>query len=190
MRSLPVGPQYTQRTTKPGYDHTDRSSTLNSSDLRGTSYELTAPTPNVLRPPTVELAKMHNPQSSLGSGKSKAGTSQLSVAAPAVAKLEQPSHARPSSRGLEEPRVVNGSWAPEFPPLPDIQDEALPTHPHSGPPHSPPLMPSRRPTTTPVLLPEYRYCSRCQIVKPSRTHHCRACGTVSCFFCLSVCTSP
>ncbi|KAI6148075.1 DHHC palmitoyltransferase-domain-containing protein [Pisolithus tinctorius] len=36
---------------------------------------------------------------------------------------------------------------------------------------------SRRPPTTPILLPENRYCSRCKIVKPYRTHHCRACGT-------------
>ncbi|TFK99973.1 DHHC palmitoyltransferase-domain-containing protein [Pterulicium gracile] len=35
----------------------------------------------------------------------------------------------------------------------------------------------RRPPSTPVLLPEYRYCQRDNIVKPHRTHHCRACGT-------------
>ncbi|KAG6329831.1 hypothetical protein ID866_9257 [Astraeus odoratus] len=36
---------------------------------------------------------------------------------------------------------------------------------------------ARRPQMTPILLPEYRYCGRCKIVKPHRTHHCRACGT-------------
>ncbi|KAF8890744.1 DHHC palmitoyltransferase-domain-containing protein [Infundibulicybe gibba] len=35
----------------------------------------------------------------------------------------------------------------------------------------------RRPSMTPVLLPEYRYCSRDGIVKPFRAHHCRNCGT-------------
>ncbi|KAJ3997730.1 zf-DHHC-domain-containing protein [Lentinula boryana] len=35
----------------------------------------------------------------------------------------------------------------------------------------------RRPPTTPVLAPEYRYCSRCLLLKPYRAHHCRACGT-------------
>jgi palmitoyltransferase len=37
----------------------------------------------------------------------------------------------------------------------------------------------RNPPTTPSLLPAYRYCRSDNIVKPYRTHHCRACGTVS-----------
>lgn len=41
---------------------------------------------------------------------------------------------------------------------------------------SPPMF-SRRPSTTPVLISEYRYCNRDKIIKPPRTHHCRACGT-------------
>ncbi|KAK7447090.1 hypothetical protein VKT23_014304 [Stygiomarasmius scandens] len=36
---------------------------------------------------------------------------------------------------------------------------------------------ARRPPTVPVLLPEHRYCSRDEIVKPYRAHHCRSCGT-------------
>lgn len=42
-----------------------------------------------------------------------------------------------------------------------------------------PREPARCPPATPILLPEFRYCSRCKIVKPYRTHHCRSCGTVS-----------
>lgn len=38
----------------------------------------------------------------------------------------------------------------------------------------------RRPPMVPVLLPEHRYCSIDEIVKPYRAHHCRNCGTV-CF---------
>jgi palmitoyltransferase len=38
---------------------------------------------------------------------------------------------------------------------------------------------TRRPPTTAVLLPAHRYCSKDEIVKPYRAHHCRACGTVS-----------
>jgi len=38
---------------------------------------------------------------------------------------------------------------------------------------------ARCPPATPILLPEFRYCNRCKIVKPYRTHHCRSCGTVS-----------
>lgn len=37
----------------------------------------------------------------------------------------------------------------------------------------------RNPPTTPSLLPAYRHCHFDKIVKPYRTHHCRACGTVS-----------
>jgi len=37
----------------------------------------------------------------------------------------------------------------------------------------------RQPYQNPVLSPEYRYCSRDEIIKPPRTHHCRICGTVS-----------
>ncbi|KZV63525.1 zf-DHHC-domain-containing protein [Peniophora sp. CONT] len=37
--------------------------------------------------------------------------------------------------------------------------------------------PGRAPAPTPVLRPEYRYCKRCKIIKPARTHHCRQCGT-------------
>jgi len=36
---------------------------------------------------------------------------------------------------------------------------------------------SRVPSASPVLLPEYRYCFRDELVKPFRAHHCRACGT-------------
>jgi len=36
----------------------------------------------------------------------------------------------------------------------------------------------RRPPTIPILLPEHRYCTIDEIVKPFRTHHCRSCGTV------------
>lgn len=39
---------------------------------------------------------------------------------------------------------------------------------------------TRKPSNIAVLLPEYRYCRRCCIVRPPRAHHCRACGTVSC----------
>ncbi|KDQ55985.1 hypothetical protein JAAARDRAFT_158736 [Jaapia argillacea MUCL 33604] len=35
----------------------------------------------------------------------------------------------------------------------------------------------RKPPSIPVLLPEYRYCYRDELVKPMRCHHCRSCGT-------------
>lgn len=148
-----------------------------------------SPTTNVYHPPTHDPArKYHHPQSSLGSGKSKTLASQNS-AAPSVPRLEQSSQSHASTRGLEEARAADASVAPESPHIPDTA--TLPTHANSyqsGPPLPPPMF-SRRPTTTPVLLPEYRYCSRCQIVKPSRAHHCRACGTVCCFFSSPACSS-
>jgi len=49
----------------------------------------------------------------------------------------------------------------------------------------PPPLYSRRPPTTPVLVDEYRYCSRDELIKPYRTHHCRTCGTVSESFCFT-----
>ncbi|OJA13191.1 hypothetical protein AZE42_05600 [Rhizopogon vesiculosus] len=51
-----------------------------------------------------------------------------------------------------------------------------PANPHRTSLHPPPIF-SRRPSTKPILLPEYRYCSKDKIVKPPRAHHCQACGT-------------
>lgn len=42
-----------------------------------------------------------------------------------------------------------------------------------------PMMFTRKPPAHPALNPEYRYCYRDKFVKPTRAHHCRACGTVS-----------
>ena len=41
--------------------------------------------------------------------------------------------------------------------------------------------PQRQPPTTPVLLPLHRFCLTEGLVKPYRAHHCRSCGTVSCW---------
>ena len=38
---------------------------------------------------------------------------------------------------------------------------------------------TRTPSKTPVLRPENRYCQKDGFLKPYRTHHCRACGSVS-----------
>lgn len=47
----------------------------------------------------------------------------------------------------------------------------------NDPPTKMPMMFTRKPSTYPVLRREYRYCHRDGFVKPSRAHHCRACGT-------------
>jgi hypothetical protein len=36
----------------------------------------------------------------------------------------------------------------------------------------------RKPSSLPSLREDYRRCRHCGIVKPPRTHHCRACGKV------------
>ena len=41
--------------------------------------------------------------------------------------------------------------------------------------------PGRRPPSTPILVPAYRYCGREGLIKPLRAHHCRACGKVRTF---------
>lgn len=46
---------------------------------------------------------------------------------------------------------------------------------------------ARRPPTSAALLPENRYCSEDELVKPSRAHHCRHCGTVSHFYYYHIC---
>ena len=63
---------------------------------------------------------------------------------------------------------VNGRHAPTGEPMGLHTEDDLP----------PPLY-SRRPPTVRVLDTDYRYCSRDELVKPYRTHHCRTCGTVS-----------
>jgi palmitoyltransferase len=40
----------------------------------------------------------------------------------------------------------------------------------------------RAPPKLPSLREEHRYCRRCSIIKPPRTHHCRACGMVRLIF--------
>ncbi|PBL03808.1 zf-DHHC-domain-containing protein [Armillaria gallica] len=35
----------------------------------------------------------------------------------------------------------------------------------------------RRPPMNPVLLPAYRYCTKDELIKPHRAHHCSTCGT-------------
>ena len=45
---------------------------------------------------------------------------------------------------------------------------------------------TRRPPGTPVLAEEFRYCRRCNFVRPPRAHHCRACGTVRGCLCFTL----
>ncbi|RPD63361.1 zf-DHHC-domain-containing protein [Lentinus tigrinus ALCF2SS1-6] len=63
------------------------------------------------------------------------------------------------------------------PPQPQDQSHIQPLPGTSNAPSQKPMMYTRAPSKTPILLPEYRYCYRDGFQKPSRAHHCRACGT-------------
>ncbi|EIW76567.1 zf-DHHC-domain-containing protein [Coniophora puteana RWD-64-598 SS2] len=156
-----------------------RSSSI-SDDIRGTSYELTSPTVDLSRPPT------HDPeqQTHIGTGQpppdqsprlsrrsGNADSHTLVSAGSMVAKQDQRSSqaisqdSGPPRESSQTHNVASTSTnAPVNPP--NVSEGDLP----------PPIF-SRRPPTTPILNPEYRYCSRDKIMKPYRCHHCRACGT-------------
>ncbi|KIK97329.1 hypothetical protein PAXRUDRAFT_825049 [Paxillus rubicundulus Ve08.2h10] len=164
---------YTQPTMKPGHDGLLR----DSSDMGGTAYELVSPTVDPSQPPAHTAHgpnQDHDPKSSLASKNSKTIVSQASPAASSVSK---PEISRIDVRGPDEARVTDVPTALDAPHVPDTA--TVPTRTNTTESHKdlPSSRFSRRPPTTPVLLPEYRYCSKCKIVKPPRAHHCRACGT-------------
>ncbi|KAI0354250.1 zf-DHHC-domain-containing protein [Trametes cingulata] len=81
-----------------------------------------------------------------------------------AARPERPEHARSPSNPHSQPQPQsNGQAQPQ--PLPGTAGEPKP------------MMYTRKPPTTPILLPEYRYCHKDGFLKPMRAHHCRACGT-------------
>ncbi|KAF8841075.1 zf-DHHC-domain-containing protein [Paxillus ammoniavirescens] len=161
---------YTQTTMKPGHDRLLR----DSSDMGGTAYELVSPTIDLFRPPTHGPNQDHDPQLSLASKNSKSIVSQASAAASSLAK---PEISQADIRGPDEAHVTDVLAAPDAPHIQDTAAVPTRTDPGESRVDLPSSMFSRRPPTTPVLLPEYRYCSKCKIVKPPRAHHCRACGT-------------
>ncbi|KIJ18105.1 hypothetical protein PAXINDRAFT_161618 [Paxillus involutus ATCC 200175] len=158
---------YTQTTMKPRL-------LRDSSDMGGTAYELVTPTIDLSRPLTHGPNQDHNPQPSLASKNSKSIVSQTSAAAPSLAK---PEISQADIRGPDEAHVTDVLAGPDAPHIPDTAAVPTRTDPGESRMDPPSSMISRCPSTTPVLLPEYRYCSKCKIVKPPRAHHCRACGT-------------
>ena len=90
-----------------------------------------------------------------------------SVSAPAAAHLKSPT---------ASPDLANAGVLDTLPaPISGAHDLEAGSRSQNANPT--PLF-SRRPPTTPVLLPAYRYCYRDTLYKPLRAHHCRACGTV------------
>ncbi|KAH9852983.1 zf-DHHC-domain-containing protein [Lenzites betulinus] len=91
------------------------------------------------------------------------------VAAAHVKATSNHGHAARSERGPAHPDVsltlTPGGSQNGPQPLPGTQGEPKP------------MMFTRKPPSTPILLPEYRYCHKDGFQKPMRAHHCRACGT-------------
>ncbi|KAI0369328.1 zf-DHHC-domain-containing protein [Pilatotrama ljubarskyi] len=83
-----------------------------------------------------------------------------------AARPERPEHPRSPSNPESAPQPIpNGHAGSQPEPLPGTVGEPKP------------MMYTRKPPTTPILLPEYRYCHKDGFLKPMRAHHCRACGT-------------
>lgn len=82
-----------------------------------------------------------------------------------------------------ERRRQEGGPATRIPPMADPEKNTLPSASEgtsqlqSQKPPPVPIAYARGPPTTPILLPEHRYCQRDEFVKPYRAHHCRSCGT-------------
>lgn len=90
----------------------------------------------------------------------------LAVSAPENDASHEPSLAASSSAPLTPPEHVQTIR----PTRSEAQSESADVEKAE-----PPL--ERRPPTTPILDPYYRWCRRCERVKPYRAHHCRHCGT-------------
>ncbi|KAG2079891.1 DHHC palmitoyltransferase-domain-containing protein [Suillus cothurnatus] len=131
------------------------------SDTRGMSFEL--------MPPAADLSNHAPALSNSGST-----IPVIPPTVPAATKQAKAFHYQGSTPG--EAHIANVPAGPESLHVPG----AVPHSTHENF-HNPNLDASsmflRRPSTTPILAPEYRFCTKDKIIKPPRTHHCRACGT-------------
>ncbi|KAG1856741.1 DHHC palmitoyltransferase-domain-containing protein [Suillus subluteus] len=123
------------------------------SDTRGMSFELMAP-----------AAGLSNDASAL--------SNSIPVMPPAARLFITWAHLP-----LDEARIVNAPADPESTHVPGPASPSSHENFHDPNLNASPAMFPRQPSTTPVLAPEYRFCNKDKIVKPPRTHHCRACGT-------------
>lgn len=180
--------KFVEKVEGPGHQHSRVQLPSTLSNTPGMSYELLSPkadlshnAPHGSDAQTRRDDRNDRLQASLTSGTDENVTSPTSPATPPVAPQDmfQSSPQHRSANTPEEAHVGHVLANPETLHVPELG--VLPSwgdsHKTSLNP-SPPIF-SRQPSTRPVLLPEYRYCSKDKIVKPPRAHHCRACGTVS-----------
>ena len=150
-----------------------------------TSYEETQswrttpqPQPHLPRP----LAPTLPPQRSRGSSTRSIPPSSSAHTSPShLTHSSRPSRTRHQSRGSStlnspQPSTENGARAGSS--RRPVSEK--PRGENSRRPQREQQTPAQRraPPRLPSLREEHRLCRRCAIVKPPRTHHCRACGTV------------
>ncbi|KAG1732653.1 DHHC palmitoyltransferase-domain-containing protein [Suillus paluster] len=154
-----------QRPERPGYQLAPEQQSATFDDTRGMSYELLSPT----------IDPSHHPSALPTSANIVTVTPP---AVPAAAKVYQSAHHHQNTHVPGEAHITNVPANPETMCVPDPAAPSSHANSHESSSDPPEPMFPRRPSTTPVLLPEIRYCSKDRIIKPPRTHHCRACGTV------------
>ncbi|KAG1775627.1 DHHC palmitoyltransferase-domain-containing protein [Suillus placidus] len=137
------------------------------SDTRGMSFELMSP--------AVDLS--HHASALSNSGNTVPATLP---AVPASTKQDKVYQTTLRHQGTSTPGEAHIVGVPADPESMHVPGPAPPlSHENFHDPNldaSPPMF-SRQPSTTPILVSEYRFCNKDRIIKPPRTHHCRACGT-------------
>lgn len=154
---------------RPGQPPTHALQSATFNDTRGMSFELMSPAVDV---------------SNHGSALSNSGNNVpvTHPAVPAATKQDRVYHPTLHYQGTSTPGEAHIVDVPAHHESVHVPGPAPhPPHENFGDPNldASSAMFARRPSTTPVLTPEYRFCNRDRIIKPPRTHHCRACGTVS-----------
>ncbi|KAI0651141.1 zf-DHHC-domain-containing protein [Trametes meyenii] len=100
-------------------------------------------------------------------------SADIADALPPVAAIRAKTTADRSPASRPQHSRSPSAQQPPSEPEPPMQPQPLP-----GTGEEPkPMMFTRKPPSTPIMLPEYRYCHKDGFQKPMRAHHCRACGT-------------
>ncbi|EGN94644.1 hypothetical protein SERLA73DRAFT_187681 [Serpula lacrymans var. lacrymans S7.3] len=168
-----------EKSERPGVSDPPARPSWNSNDLQGTAYELTSPTVDLSRLASREPVRARSTLDSRIQRDQPSPTSgnDDSLVSPATSTVAKPDRYSQGTNHIpEEPHVLN-ALTPIVAQVPSTS--AVPPSESCSTANEglPPRMLSRRPPSTPVLLSEYRYCSKDELIKPFRAHHCRACGT-------------
>ncbi|KAL4077514.1 zf-DHHC-domain-containing protein [Scleroderma citrinum] len=182
--------KFANKTERPGYDHhqpqEDRQSHT-SPDLRGVPYDQTSSSwssrASDRSPSKGGTGNTHDTQHHRDTSHTRqSSTTSHPIGSAIVIRSSEEARAKDMPTN---PEIAHVTGNPLLPPTVQSRSKEYSSNTtpygHGGEnasarnPNA--TAPARCPPATPVLLPEYRYCSRCKIVKPYRTHHCRSCGT-------------